>query len=342
MRSGAVNPFGRRRRDTTAALVACQTCGFASPPGTPTCPYCGVDPAYRAPIAKPVAYDALGRPQVPKGGMVILVPLMIAVLMSVSAGNLWVMAAAAGIAIVVVGVLGYQMFRHYRSQREVAGTLREAEQTLDAALTDAAERWARLDTLHRHAPTGGATDATRTLDTARRVLGARIDALERARFDLRLVWWKNRVDLALARSAAAETSASETLADLTALRDEAARVLATLGSAHFDARPDVYADVRPRLDAARAALDTLVGRLFDASVAEAVAGITAPLDGVSVVRADVEAALDGLAAITAAAPAAARAADLTRESARLSLEADDLGDAPDTSGGGMTRRVGHG
>ncbi len=230
----------------------------------------------------------------------------------------------------------------YRPRRATTGTLREAEDTLDAALTEAAERWGRLDTLHRHAPTTGPTDATRTLDTARRVLAARLDALERARFDLRLVWWKNRVDLALARSSAGLETASTTLADLTALRDEAARVLATLGAGHFDARPDTYADVRPRLDAARAALDTLVARLFDTSVAEAVAGIAAPLDGVSVVRADVEAALDGLAAITAAAPAAARAADLTRESARLSLEADDLGGAPDAAGTGMPRRVGNG
>ena len=50
----------------------------------------------------------------------------------------------------------------------------------------------------------------------------------------------------------------------------------------------------------------------------------------------------GHAQTPAAAPAAARAADLTRESARLSLESDDLGDAPDTSGGGMTSRVGQG
>lgn len=343
---------------TSAALVACQTCGFASAPGTPTCPYCGVDPAYVTPDEEPVTYDGLGRAVLSTRttmealaggvGFIGLVTLIVAAIEPDAGLGVWM----AAIAMLIVGAIGLrQMQRRYRPRRQTTGTLRQAEERLDAALADARTRRARLDALHAHAP--ASTDhglATRTLADAARVLDARIGALERARFDLRLVWWKNRVDLALARRAAGEVTAHDTFTALAALRAEATTALATLGPARAEAttaldalgpaRADAYADVRPRLAAANDALGAYTARVYDASVAEAVAGIAAPLSEASVVRAEVDAALDRLAVLAEAAPAAARADALTRESARIALEADDLDPADDRTASGDARDVG--
>ncbi len=213
------------------------------------------------------------------------------------------------------------------SPRQQAGTLYEAEQRVGAALSDAQRRFDRLERLRLIAPQGADHAAAgAALAQAHHLLSARLDTLGRARFDLRLVWWKNRIDAALDDEAAEKSSAHETLERLSTLRSEAEDVLATLGPN----APDAYADVRGPLRDGVTALHALTARLFDESVAEAVAGITAPLDAPSSARMEVQAALAELAAVAEASTALARADSalaaepLARETIRLGLEAADL------------------